>query len=438
MESQRDYLGEEEYAKQQRQKNDQLSAGAGGGAFLITLIIETSLSKVATEFMDKLSATVGNIRAWIIAAIIGVATFCVLKIYMFFRACCRDTVFSKGHCLKITVRHYIRISRMHPYLLLSIACYTSIVAVFFWVLSKQNGKHFPADIFIITAILLNLLVIFLYNGILHFARTSQCDLGQVLLKKTHPGIKWEKAEALNPNKLINEKLLALKNVDLICVAAIHSSHLMRDPECLKTIRANNPQADIYYMPQFPYSWHILERAAELEYSYRKGYRGPLIHAIFNACKHLKANVMVRHNPAEFRLTIWAKFIHGEKNILSPKSDDLCKIQPSNIECGGFFTQQYVHGQEGYEGPYLNVSQEEWCGALICLIRWFFDNWKNNCSPISFADLIKEEQYMLRVAKSIGLSQHKINNLRGTGGLASYLQENDVLKEFYLGIEQGDL
>lgn len=440
MEGQKDFLGEEESARQQRLKHDRLSAGVGGGVFFITLIIQTLFSKAAVEFLDKLSAVFGSMRAWIIAALIGVVVFCILKIYLFFSACCKDSVFSRWRSLKITARHYMRVSVAHPYLLLSVGCYSSMLAVFFWILSKQNGKPFPVCMFIITAAALNLSAILLYKSILRFARTSQSNLGQVLLKKTHPGIKWKKTGTLNPNKLINDKLLTLKDVDLICVAAVHFSHLMRNVELLKTIRTNNPKAAIYYMPQFSYSWHILERAAELEYFYRKGYLGPLIRAIYNACEHLKANVMLRHNPAEFRLTAWVKFIHGENNK-SPRNDVdnmAAGIQPAEIEWGGFFAQQYIYGQEGYESPYLSVSQDEWCGALAYLIGWFFENWRDNCSPIQIAEVVKKEEYMSRVAKDIGYPQRKINRLRNTGDLAVHLENNDNLKELYIGIGKGDL
>jgi hypothetical protein len=440
MDGHKDFLGEEESARQKRREHDRVSAGAGGLVSLLALIYQALFKEATTGAFAKFSAVIGSARAWIIALIIGAVAFCILKIYLFYKACCQEAIFDKWRCFKVTARHYTNISMVHPYLLLSVACYSSTLLFFFWVLSKQYKSSFPVYMFIATATTLNMLSILLYRKIIQFARISQGDLGQVLLKKTHPGIKWKKAGTANPNELINKKLLELKNVNLICIAAVHFSHLMKSVEYLKIIGENNPNAKIYYMPQFPYSWHILERAAELEYFYRGGYRDPLLHGIYNAREHLKAEVMLRHNPVEFRLTAWVKFVQSENNkqLQSKNQNVKEEIQFNKIDFGGFFVQQYIHGQEGYEGSYLNVDQNEWCGALIYMINWFFDDWKNNCSPIKFEEVLEERNYMLRVAEGIGLTQRKVNSLMDAGKLETYLQDNDALKELYLGIEKGEL
>jgi hypothetical protein len=432
MEDQQGYVGEENAAREQRQRHDRLSAEIGGLGFLIGIVIQALISIA----VDKSIAILGGMRAWIIAGLTGVALFGAVKIYLFFKACCRDTVFSKWRCFKITISHYRKCIFAHPHLLISVVCYSSVLGSFFWILSYKNARSFPVCIFIIAVFALTLVAGILYRLILRFARISQSDLGQVLLKKTHPSIRWETSGEINPNRKITEILLNLQGVDLICISAVHFSHLMRSQERLKTIRDNNPNADIYFMPQFPYSWHILERAAELEYFYRRAYLAPLVHGIFNACKHLKTHVMLRHNPAEFRLTIWVKYNKNNRSntIRIPEAG----ILPAQIENGGFFAQQYIHGQEGYESPYLNVSKEEWSGALTYLTNWFFENWRNNCSPIRMEDVVSNEQYMLRVAKDIGLSQRKINHLRGSGNLRHYLENNDNLKELYLAIENGEI
>ncbi len=438
MERQSEFYGEEENARRQRREHHILSVGVGGAATLVTMLFRVLFGTAAGKIFNRLSAELGNERAWIIAGLVGVSTFCIVKMYLFFKSCRRDAILGILCCLKVTIKHYARISIQHPYFLLLIVCNSSVIAILLKILSKQNANPFPVCTFIITAAPMNLIALFLYKGILGFARISQSDLGQVLLKEIHPGIKWETTWAVNPNRQITEKLLALKNVDLVCIAAVHFSHLMRYPENLKKIKSNNPSAGIYFMPAFPYSWHVLERAAELEYPFRKAYLGPLVRGIHNACKYLEANVRLRHNPAEFRLTLWAKLAENSNNHQRPeKLRETCK-HPTDIKYGGFFAQQYVHAKEGYESPYLNVDNGEWCGALLYLINWFFENWEDNCSPIQPTELAKEEKSLLRVSKDIGISRHKRNRLRDSGDLATYLQKEECLKELYLGIENGNL
>jgi len=247
----------------------------------------------------------------------------------------------------------------------------------------------------------------------------------------------------NPNFMINQKLLSLKDVDLICIAAVHFSHLMRNRETLSTIRSNNLNTAIYFMPHFPYSKNILERAAELEYPFRSCYLGPLVRGVHNARNFLGAEVRFRHEPAYFRLALWAKLKAALTGDPSGRSGPLNLEQFSpeeiadGVEEGGFFVQQYIHGQEGFESRYINVTGSEWGAALKYFVHWFFYRWGRATSTI-MSEVLQNENYQRIIASDLDIRLKQINSLAGQRRLDSHLENIRPLQELYVGIERGDI
>lgn len=224
-----DFLGEESGIKQQqaRRRHDIISAGAGGVALIIVFIIQAGIGAVTSKSLEKTLDNLTTSLTLTLAIIAGATVFFCFKVFIFFMACCNESMFDWNRSLKVTLMHYRNVFLGHPIYLLSMFYF---VLINYFVLSHLCIKHvepFYVWPFGLTSLLICLFVTIFYRWTLTFARKYHQDLPSLVLKEIFPGIKWKKAGMPNPNLMISQKLLSLKDVDLICIAAVHFSHLMQ-------------------------------------------------------------------------------------------------------------------------------------------------------------------------------------------------------------------
>lgn len=417
-----------------RDRNDNLCVVIGLLSVLVIVVAKAIAGRYAADSFDWLVSQIGWIQAVFAALGIGAVTFVLSKVAFFFYAC--------DFSLAVTLRHYAGILWRARLIGLYTVLSWAAVGIILLAVAHFYDIQFPVDAFLFSALCLGFLSLGAHALSGYFAKKSLAVLEYSIVDRCYPGARTRKEAVTDVNRNLREMLLGLKGVDLICLSSIHCAHLLEDHEALRIIRNNNPDAHIYCMLQFPFAWHIRERAAELEYYHTREYVHRLVQGVANATRELKhkdlpANVRLRHYPASFRLAIWATRCKPSEQaqdlVLARETDLGLEDWSAVIETGGAFVQLYNPGQEGYLSPYVHIDSGDWRRAHLEILCWFFEEWEKT-SPISWKQLKEHPQSQGMIARSMHFLRPKmVDKVERRGELWHYLSNDAKLVRFYADI-----
>ncbi len=384
---------------------------------LVVLVAGLLLSPPVNYFNDWVKQKVGLGPSIFWVVILGGVVVAINKFRIFWKV---------SGSLWITIRHYLMAlwKAKLPISLMALA--GVLVVVLRGVLSFLYGLQLGFLPTSIACLVTALLVLALYMFLDMQSRKNQGVLPYLILDMYGHKEKCSTVVGEEINTQIADCLLSLDDVDVICIAAVHFWHLTEHKDKLKKIRLNNPRARIYFMPQFPLTWHSRERAAELDYvDYEAGYfRRPGL-SVYNSLNSLKANVRFKHNPAYFRLALWAKFKPSMQRNEHPAAAESPELSTDNwekffgdgcfdtrpvalwekelLDClvsGSSFVQQYIHGKHGYESTHEWLDLKDYAKRYANLFVWFFSHWQDRSSPTTMAELSQDRKGLANVAKSL--------------------------------------
>ncbi len=433
--SKTDFLGEEQEGK--FKNRDSMCEGFGIAGIVLALVGRFLFNCFATDSVTALSHTVGTLRTYIVMLASGVALFFLARLWMFTKRCLtvKFEFSDLWSVIIVVLKHYQSMLIGNWLMLLLIVSSWSITFAMIWAIFLWEAKKVSLPICTVSGAIVGFLVFSCYYLSRVYEREHFGVIGYRVLGRCRPNVAMEMVDA-DVNKLINESLCEIQNVDFIYLAAVHFNHLLKQNEILSSIRKNNPDARICYMPQFPFDWRILERSAQLDYDFKKAYFKCLVHAAYNAKKYLNAEIKFRHGAPDFRLAIWGTFRDKKsklnyETIKNGNFYDIAKL----IKSGGGYIQQYVNGKEGWQSSYLDLSAWKWLDAYIYLVTWFVAEFEHG-TPVTLKELQVNINSQKRVAEDLRI--RKIDKLADRDLLFTKLSQMKKLQFLYNGITSGHI
>ena len=258
------------------------------------------IKQIGTDLLIVFKKTGSPAEAYVICFIIAGMVFTLSKIFLFFWHCCRSCHILKNsvYPLRITVEHYARIITDYMFLLsaqlLLGAIAVGTVHVVSYMVSGQvsasggyTGKtpiskivhvSYCTDVIVFAGF--SILPLVSYFFIKRHFNDHPEYFGHCMLQETHnESLSKPEPYPHSPDEIIREKLKTLKDCDFIFIAAIHNHHILGDETLPKEISASNPNACIMFLPQWPFSWHMIERCVELKQMYRTEYYSEILTSV---------------------------------------------------------------------------------------------------------------------------------------------------------------
>ncbi len=362
--------------------------------FILEMIAKQSMKSVIGD-PDRVG-WVAFAKAGGIAVLGGMVLATIIRIFQFLIAC------PSIHAL---VRYHARYLKPLTLLILHTLLWLGLLAATVAAVGCYTHEPITWGIFAVMTLPACGLAVLSFRQFAAHGRKNQAPLQYIILDHAldlspDGGVDSEIAD--HDPRLLND-LLNLKDQDFICISAVHFSSLLADEAKLRILKGNNPSAEFYYMPHFPFSLDILVRAQELGHGHREGYLAPAVKSVYLCKKVLQGQVRFRHNPTYLRLLIWGKLSDTSRRPLG--ATDIGVVQ-GNVADGGFRVQRYIRGHDGSDSPLFYGNFGEWKGIYRWLIRWFFVEWRDYTAPASLPGICGNPDVARKLVKSMGLGDGK--------------------------------